>query len=431
MSAEEIRLTGKQAEYVREAHHRWNFAVGAVRSGKSHLAVRYTIPRCLRAGHNRRGLNLILGATKENVERNVLEPMRDMWGQALVGDINSRNWATVFGEKVYCIGGENVKQVNRIRGSEIKFCYVDEVCDVHPQVFEMLKSRLSLPYSECHAACNPAGPTHFVKRFLDQGDADPDIDLWHQEYAIWDNPFLPASYVRALEAEYRGTVYYDRYILGRWVKAEGLVYPMWERALEDPWEGVPAEECVSVDYGTQNAFAAIRWARDGDGVWHAVREYYYSGRAEGHQKTDEDYCRDLLQLCEGMDRPAEVIVDPSATSFIAALRRSLNGDGHRLFRVRHAKNEVEDGIRDTATCLQTGRVRVSRELPNLAREFAGYVWDDSEQYDRPVKADDHLMDALRYMVRTKRVRRPQEAAYASPFESAPDRALDPARRVII
>lgn len=431
MSVEEIRLTGKQAEYVREAHHRWNFAVGAVRSGKSHLAVRYTVPRCLRAGHNRRGLNLILGATKENVERNVLEPMRDMWGQALVGDINSRNWATVFGEKVYCIGGENVKQVNRIRGSEIKFCYVDEVCDVHPQVFEMLKSRLSLPYSECHAACNPAGPTHFVKRFLDQGDADPDIDLWHQEYAIWDNPFLPPSYVKALEAEYRGTVYYDRYILGRWVKAEGLVYPMWEQALEDPWEGVPAEECVSVDYGTQNAFAAIRWARDGDGVWHAVREFYYSGRAEGHQKTDEDYCRDLLQLCEGMDRPAEVIVDPSATSFIAALRRSLNGDGHRLFRVRHARNEVEDGIRDTATCLQTGRVRVSRDLPNLAREFAGYVWDDSEQYDRPVKVDDHLMDALRYMVRTKRAHRPQGAAYESPFESAPDRALDLARRVII
>ena len=439
MSAEEIRLTSKQAEYVREAHHRWNFAVGAVRSGKSHLAVRYTIPRCLRAGHNRRGLNLILGATKENVERNVLEPMRDMWGQALVGDINSRNWATVFGEKVYCIGGENVKQVNRIRGSEIKFCYVDEVCDVHPQVFEMLKSRLSLPYSECHAACNPAGPTHFVKRFLDQGDADPDIDLWHQEYAIWDNPFLPDSYVRALEAEYRGTVYYDRYILGRWVKAEGLVYPMWEQALEDTCEYTLADGtpdpgltyCVSVDYGTQNAFAALLWVRTPDGTWHAVREFYYSGRREGHQRTDEDYCRDLASLCEGLPRPAEVIVDPSATSFITALRRALNGDGHQLFRVRHARNEVADGIRDTATCLQTGRVRISRELPCLAREFAGYVWDDSEQYDRPVKADDHLMDALRYMVRTKRAHRPQGAAYESPFESAPDRALDLARRVII
>lgn len=406
----EIRLTEKQAEYVREAHHRWNMAIGAVRSGKSHLAVRYTIPRGLRERHNRRGLNLILGATKENVERNVLEPMRDMWGKALVGDINSRNWATIFGEKVYCIGGENVKQVNRIRGSEIKFCYVDEVCDVHPQVFEMLKSRLSLPYSECHCAANPAGPTHFVKRFIDQADADPDIDLWHQEYTIWDNPFLPPAYVRALEAEYRGTVYYDRYILGRWVKAEGLVYPMWEQALEDAYGGPAVDECLSVDYGTQNAFAAIRWARDPEGVWHAVGEYYYSGRAEGHQKTDEDYVEDLAAFAEGMPPEAEVIVDPSASSFIAALRRSGR------FRVRHARNEVEDGLRDTAVCLQTGRVRVSRDLPSMAREFAGYVWDDSEEFDRPVKVDDHLMDALRYLVRTKRVHRPQEDRYRSPFE---------------
>lgn len=420
----EVRLTEKQAEYVREAHHRWNLAIGAVRSGKSHLAVRYTIPRGLRERHNRRGLNLIIGATKENVERNVLEPMRDMWGQALVGDINSRNWATIFGEKVYCIGGENVKQVNRIRGSEIKFCYVDEVCDIHPQVFEMLKSRLSLPYSECHAAANPAGPTHFVKRFIDQADAEPDIDLWHQEYTIWDNPFLPPAYVRSLEAEYRGTVYYDRYILGRWVKAEGLVYPMWESALEDTCkytldDGAPDPDltyCVSVDYGTQNAFAALLWVRTEDGVWHAVREFYYSGRREGHQRTDEDYCRDLAALCEGLPRPVEVIVDPSAASFIAALRRSLDGDGHQLFRVRHARNEVADGIRDTATCLQTGRVRVSRDLPELTREFAGYVWDDSEEFDRPVKVDDHLMDALRYLVRTKRVYRPQEETYKSPFE---------------
>ena len=421
MSAEEIRLTEKQAEYVREAHHRWNFAVGAVRSGKSHLAVRYTIPRCLRAGHNRRGLNLILGATKENVERNVLEPMRDMWGQALVGDINSRNWATLFGEKVYCIGGENVKQVNRIRGSEIKFCYVDEICDIHPQVFEMLKSRLSLPYSECHAAANPAGPTHFVKRFIDQADSEPDIDLWHQEYTIWDNPFLPESYVRSLEAEYRGTVYYDRYIRGLWVKAEGLVYPMWEDAMEDPPVLSPADPslqwCVSCDYGTQNAFAALLWARTPDGVWHAVREFYYSGRAEGHQKTDEDYVLDIVSLTDGLPRPLDVIVDPSATSFIAAMRRSGHG-----FRVLHARNEVDDGLRDTAVCMQRGLVRFSRGLRDFEREVSGYVWDDSEQYDRPVKADDHLMDAMRYLVRTKRVHRPQEG-YTSPFARAERRAL--------
>lgn len=410
-------LTTKQAEYVREAHHRWNLAIGAVRSGKSHLAVRYTIPRGLTERSGRSGTNMIIGATRENIERNVLEPMRDIWGEDLVGDINSRNWATLFGEKVYCLGGENVRQVNRLRGSEIKFCYCDEICNVHPQVFEMLKSRLSLPYSECHAAANPEGPTHFIKRFIDRAEADPDIDLWVQRYTLWDNPFLPGAYVRGLEAEYRGTVYYDRYVLGLWAKAEGLVYPMWEGAMEPAAEAPdpalardPRDLALSVDYGTQNAFAALLWCRDGEGTWHAVREYYFSGRAEGHQKTDADYVEDLRAMCADLvDRPVPCVVDPSATSFIAAMRRSGR------FRVRHADNAVEDGLRDCALALQKGSARVSDALPHIQDEFKGYVWDDNEQFDRPVKADDHLMDAMRYFVRTFRVYR-QGGGYSSPFK---------------
>lgn len=231
----EIRLTRKQAEYVREAHHRWNLATGAVRSGKSHLAIQHTIPDRLIKLRGKKGLALILGATKENIERNVLTPMRDMWGDRFVGDINARNWCEVFDERVYCIGAENAGQVSKLRGSEIKFAYCDEICDIHPGVFEMLKSRLSLPYSECHGACNPAGPTHWLKQFIDKGEADPGIDMFVQRYTIDDNPFLPPAYVAGLKAEYRGTVYYDRYILGLWAKAEGLVYPNWQKAQEPTW----------------------------------------------------------------------------------------------------------------------------------------------------------------------------------------------------
>ena len=194
----EVRLTEKQAEYVREAHHRWNLATGAVRSGKSHLAVQSTIPDRLIEMHGRKGLALILGATKENIERNVLTPMRDIWGDRFVGDINARNWCQIFGERVYCIGAENAGQVSKLRGSEIKFAYCDEICDIHPEVFEMLKSRLSLAYSECHGACNPAGPNHWLKQFIDKGETDPGIDMFCQRYTIDDNPFLaayPVDYV--------------------------------------------------------------------------------------------------------------------------------------------------------------------------------------------------------------------------------------------
>lgn len=427
---EEIRLTEKQAEYVREAHHRWNFAVGAVRSGKSYLAVRHTIPDRVLARSGMKGINLVMGVSKESIERNVLTPMRDIWGDRMVSDINSRNWAVLFGERTYCIGAEKISQVSKLRGSEVKFAYLDEVCDIHPEVFEMLKSRLSLPYSECHGACNPSGPLHYVKQFIDQAQAPGSgIDMFYQHYTIYDNPFLPDSYVRSLEAEYAGTVYFKRYIEGLWSQAEGLIYPMWEDAVEDPWDpylrdadgtvvhnskGQPVTRvrdwCVSVDYGTMNAFAALVWALDPSGVWHAVREFRYSGRDAGRLKTDDDYVRDLVALSAEVPGEPQVIVDPSAASFIEALRRCRD----RTFRVLPADNAVLDGIRDVAVCLQTGRIRISRALEGTVREFQGYVWDDSSPDDRPVKVEDHCMDSMRYFVKTRRIYRPNDP-YRSPL----------------
>ena len=400
-----IEITSKQAEYIREATHRWNFAVGAVRSGKSHIAVQYVIPKCLRERKGLRGINMILGASKENIERNVLSPMRDIWGDKLVSDIDSRNRARIFGEKVYCIGAENVRQVSKLRGSEIKFCYCDELTDLNKEVFEMLKSRLSLPYSTCHGACNPSFPTHFIKEFIDS--ADKGVDIYCQTYTIYDNPFLPAEYVKGLEAEYSGTVYFQRYILGKWARAEGLIYPMFLEALGAPTEEPITRNVLSIDYGTQNAFAAILWCLRGR-VWYAEREYYYSGRATGKQKTDDEYGRDLDEFTEGVygdprieGSPITVVIDPSAASFIALLRRKGR------YKVMQANNAVADGLRETSSAMREGLIKISPSLKNWRKEVEGYVWDEKLN-DAPLKEDDHLMDATRYFVKTMHVVRRKE-----------------------
>lgn len=403
-----LELTPKQAEYVRNATHRWNFAVGAVRSGKSHIAISYVIPEGVLSRHGKKGINLLVGVTRETIERNVLVPMRDMWGNSMVSEINGRNIVTLFGEKCYCIGAEDKAQVSKIRGSEVKFCYVDEIADIHQEIFEMLKSRMSLPYSVCHAACNPKQPNHFVKRFIDS--ADSGIDIYYQHYTLRDNVFLPTEYITNIEAEYRGTVYYSRYIEGLWTQAEGLVYPNYAAAFEETFDIAKATDwCISVDYGTQNAFAAIKWAYDGK-MWHAVDEYRYSGRDEGHQKTDEDYLTDMVLFCQDVPGEVEIIVDPSAASFIAALRRCKD----RTFRVRKGDNAVLDGIRDTAVCIQIGYAKIGDNCTEIRKEFEGYVWDEKADNDKPIKENDHFMDALRYMVKTKRLYRPQEE-YKSPF----------------
>jgi len=407
-----FELTEKQAEYIREAHHRWNVACGAVRSGKSHLQVSYTILARLTAIEGKRGLRVILGATRANIERNILQPMRDIYGNSVASEINSKNYCKILGQKVYCIGADNVRQVAKIRGSEIAYCAIDEATDVNPEVFEMLKSRLSLPWSCCDATTNPASPNHWFKAFLDSREQG--VDIYLQEYTIYDNPFLPEEYVHALEAEYAGSVWFDRYILGKWTLAEGLVYPNHTQVFYDEeFEDVAEDYVVSLDYGTSNPFAALRWELR-KGVWYASNEIYYSGRDTGVQKTDIEYLYMLMDFCadiikynkehptrtaygEVINKQIPVIVDPSAASFIALLKQT------KEFKPVSAINDVLNGIRNVSTCMSQGKIKVHSKCTNFKKEAQSYIWDTNSPDDRPVKDNDHLMDSMRYFVNTKRV----------------------------
>ena len=215
-----MQLSKKQNEYILNMTHRWNIKSGAVRSGKSFVDTAYVIPARIRERQGKSGLNVILGVSRETIERNVLQPMREIYTEELVGTINSRNIATVCGEEVYCLGAEKVSQVAKIQGASIKYCYGDEIAKWNKEVFQILKSRLDKSYSCFDGACNPEHPTHWFKAFLDS----PDIDLYLQHYTIFDNPYLSKLFVEQLCNEYEGTVYYDRLIDGLWKRAEGAIY---------------------------------------------------------------------------------------------------------------------------------------------------------------------------------------------------------------
>lgn len=215
-----MHLSKKQNEYIVNATHRWNIKTGAVRSGKSYVDTSFIIPFRIRERTGKPGLNVILGVSKETIERNVLQPMREIYTEKLIGTINNRNIARICGEDVYCLGAEKVSQVAKIQGASIKYCYGDEIAKWNKEVFQMIKSRLDKPYSCFDGACNPENPTHWLKEFIDT----PDIDIYVQQYTIFDNPYLPIEFVENLCKEYEGTIYYDRLILGLWKRAEGAIY---------------------------------------------------------------------------------------------------------------------------------------------------------------------------------------------------------------
>lgn len=417
---ERIEFSRKQLQYFAKAKHRFNFKVGAVRSGKSFGDIAQVIAYRILERKGKSGLNVILGVSKATIERNVLQPMREIYGSDRIGNVNNKNIAILFGEEVHCLGAEKVSQVAKIQGASIKYCYGDEIAKWNREVFEIIPSRLDKAYSCMDGACNPEHPMHWLKAFIDRKD----IDSYVQHYTIFDNPFLPKSFVDSLCKEYEGTVYYQRFILGLWALAEGLVYPSFRDAILgdlNAYQGDPDEYALSIDYGTQNAFAALLWEKHGN-TWIAVDEYYHSGRDTGVQKTDEEYVDDLdiftKSIIEKRQKQAneyrtyfkkiKTIVDPSAASFITAL------DRRKFYSVIKADNDVLDGIQETHTCMKRGYIKILRSCKSLIAELNGYVWDDKSDEDRPIKVNDHACDSMRYLVHTYRLATPRKP-YKSPF----------------
>lgn len=381
-------LSQKQTEFVRYGNRRWNFKGGATRSGKTYLDFKWIIPIRIRERIGKDGLAVILGVTKSTIERNVLEPMRNLYGDELVGTISSDNTAWIFGEKCYCLGAEKVSQVSKIRGASIKYCYGDEVADWSEEVFALLKSRLDKEYSCFDGTYNPQYPNHWLKKFLES-----DADIFSQTYTIDDNPFLPPAFVENLKKEYAGTVFYDRYILGRWTLAEGLVYPMFSKEANVTSEtGGAGKYYISCDYGTQNPTVFCLWRMD-KGRAVMEKEFYHSGRATNRQKTDEEYYQDLERFADGYN-VERIVIDPSAASFSECIRR------HGKFAVWKANNDVLDGIRLTAACIKSGRIKFHESCTHAFDEFGLYSWDKDAAEDKVIKENDHVLDAVRYFVMT-------------------------------
>ena len=379
-------LSDKQKEYWKYAGRRWNIKQGATRSGKTYLDY-YIIPRRIRACKGQ-GLILLLGNTKGTLTRNILDPMRSIWGDGLVGNIGSDNTVRLFGHKCYALGADKVTQVSKLQGAGIEYCYGDEVTTWNEDVFSMLKSRLSCENSCFDGTCNPDSPSHWFKAFLDS-----DADIFQQSYTIYDNPFLPKMFVENLEREYAGTVFDDRFILGLWAIAEGLVYSMFDKQKHiTDGSAQDGRYYISIDYGTANPFSAGLWCVNTERAVR-LREFYFDSRKRGRQCTDEEYYEQLESLA-GDKRIDHIVVDPSAASFIETVRR------HGKYSVKKAVNDVLDGIRTTASLINAGKVLIHSSCTDAIREFGSYAWDDKATEDKVIKENDHAMDEIRYFCHT-------------------------------
>ena len=355
------------------------------------------------------GQYMMCAKSLTTLKRNCLVLLQEIVGERNFKFSISSKEGELFGRKILLEGANDIRSESKIRGITLQGAYCDELTQFPRDFFTMLLSRLRMPGAKLIATTNPDAPSHWLKtEYIDRAK---DLDFLDIRFYLDDNTTLPADYVENIKREYTG-VFYERFILGRWTLAEGIIYPMYNESLSAPLTEAEiariTEYSLSIDYGTMNAFSAGLWGKYG-GTWYRLKEYYYSGRDTGIQKTDEEYAKELdkliapvmnMRLKAANNRSAylekmETIIDPSAASFIALLRKK------DWYHIKPADNDVLDGIRETASALLLGRIKICKNCTNWIREAKGYVWDTCKAEDKPVKENDHAMDDTRYFVKTK------------------------------
>ena len=344
----------------------------------------------------------ICGKTVVSLRRNIIANLQQWLGGVLdIREYPSQSKLVVRNGQghqntYYLFGGENESSYKLIQGITLAGALLDEVALMPRSFVEQACARCSVAGSKIWFNCNPAGPEHwFYKEWVKK---TKEKNMLRLHFTMADNPGLDGKIRKRYESLYTG-IFYRRYILGQWCMAEGLVYNFDRQkhlAKALPQNG---RYYISIDYGTRNPFSAGLWCVSG-GKAVRIREYYHCGRQQERMLTDEEYYRQV-ELLAG-DKPVEqIIVDPSAASFIATIR------AHGRFSVRKAKNEVLGGIRLVSELLQAGVLQFSPECQDTIREFSLYRWEEKGEKDAPCKENDHAMDDVRYFCATVLRREPE------------------------
>ena len=369
-------------------------ADGAVRSGKT---LCMSLSFVMWAMHSFQSTNFALcGKTVNSLKRNVIYPLLPILksrGFAIkekmtegVMEISFKSCTNYF----YMFGGGDESSREKIQGITLGGVLFDEAALLAESFVNQAAARCSVDGSKFWFNCNPEGPNHWFKKNW----IDAEKNLVYLHFTMDDNLSLSSEVKNRYRRMYTG-VFYQRFILGQWVAADGVIYDMFGDVNLYESDGEDYEKYfVSIDYGTQNPCVYLLWGLR-NGIWYGVKEYYYNGREAGVQKTDSAYADDLCEFLGGIN-PVAIIVDPSAASFIAEIKS-------RGYRVKKAKNDVVDGIRLVGAMLSKKEIFFEKSMKNTIDEFSMYVWDKGavdRGEDKPLKENDHAMDAIRYFCAT-------------------------------
>lgn len=398
-----LPLSPKQTEFLANSTAKWNLAHGAVRSGKTVCTVFRFLQAITKCPDNR---IYIVGHTFDTAKRNVIRLIMESEELSIFRPFC--NWT---GKKLYfydkeisILGAKDEGSIKNFQGDTWSLGYCDEMTLYPESIIDMIDTRLSQSWSMGFAAMNPTYPSHKLKQWIDYAEKG-DKNYYALHFSLEDNIFLTQDYKDRIKKSLSG-VFFKRNYLGLWCLAEGSIFDFFDRSLYVKKKPPRCAEywIVGVDYGTKNNFHCViigistgKYDQSGICRW-VEKEYVWDSGKQGRQKTNSEYADDLQQLLEGYGVKA-IYLDPSAASFEVELRK-------RGMPVVHADNDVINGINFITSEMQKGNLFICEECSHLINEIESYVWDSKASErgeDRPLKKDDHGIDAMRYAVYSHKI----------------------------
>lgn len=413
--------TEKQKLDIKYGNHRWNIKSGATRSGKTYLDIDFKIVDRIIERRGKSGIAIICGKNYGTIERNVIIPLREVYGN-LIGSITntSKNKSThimIADEPVYLFGAGDISRIDTLRGSSVKYAYCDEVVSYNPLFFEMLKSRLDKEYSICDLTCNPDNPNHWFKEFMDS-----DVDKWILHFTIDDNPFLPPVFVEQLKKEYEGTVYYDRYILGLWVNAEGLIFLQFannkNKYIIDRAENIIKID-IGVDFGGNKsktmfiASAVVRKLENDNGTLKEVyklvvlEEHHVREKTQGAGIDAEQVAREHYDFYKKIAEKYNIIPQVSWCDHfdlaIIQIRNyhKLKGSNHKIDKVDKSSITLPDYILTINSLLNIEKLLILSQNIRVIESLSTLLYDEKSSKDAVLDdgtCDVDTYDAFRYSI---------------------------------
>lgn len=397
-----MAFSEKQRQIMRFPYTKYKALIcdGAVRSGKTSVM---SLSFFLWAMGNFNGCAFAFcGKSVGAVERNIVTPLLSIrYLQENFSLRYNRGDHVIIAKRgrkenrIYLFGGKDESSYTLIQGITLAGVLLDEVALMPRSFVEQALARCSVSGAKLWFNCNPANPMHW---FRQEWILNPENhNALHLHFLMDDNPSLSDEVKEYYRTTYSG-VFYQRYVLGLWVMSDGLIYDMFDqtanvyrpdqRPVDMAWSST---RYISCDYGTTNPMRFLDIYDNGEVIL-VDAEYDWDSRKEHRQKTDKEYADDLMSFMG--QTWCTVIVDPSAASFIAELRS-------RGVYVIPADNDVLDGIRKTASLIQRRAIQVCDRCIRLIDEMGTYMWDDKAALrgeEKPIKQQDHSMDALRYFI---------------------------------